>query len=228
MRDCADEKLAAALHDVSVPAGLTQRLLERLAAEPVEQGQGLSAENDASVAVAVPSSLAPRWSRRRFLAGSGLLAVAAALLCAVWLGLPRKDALSEALVLDEAIRSFDAEADPAGQLLAKQPAPVTYPFSFTVLPVRGVRWRPLTGGVFSGHGGIVYHLPGPAGAHGILYVVDAGPSKGFSALPARHPFTTGGCCASAWQENGLLYVLVVQGDPATYRAFLNLPHGPVA
>jgi len=227
MRDCADEKLAAALHDVPVPAGLAQRLLERLASEPAGQVPGLGEESDPAVVLAAASRV-PRWSRQWFVAGSGLLAVAAGLLLAVWLVLPRNEALAEAFVLDEAIRSFDAEADPAGQLLAKQPAPVTYPFSFTVLPVRGVRWRPLTGGVFSGHGGIVYHLPGPAGAHGILYVVDAGPSKGFSALPARHPFTTGGCCASAWQENGLLYVLVVQGDPATYRAFLNLPHGPVA
>lgn len=157
-----------------------------------------------------------------------MLTVAAGLLLAAWLVLPSKEALSEAFVLDEAIRSFDPGANPTGQLLAKQPAPADYPFSFAVAAVRGVRWRPLTGGGFSGHNGVVYHLPGPAGARGILYVMDAGLAKEFSALPARRPFTTGGCCASAWQENGLLYVLVVQGDPATYRAFLNLPHGPVA
>ena len=79
-----------------------------------------------------------------------------------------------------------------------------------------------------GHRGVVYDLPGPAGTNAVLYVVDAGALEGFGEAPALNPFTTAGCCASAWQEGGLLYVLVVQGDPATYRAYLNLPHGPVA
>ncbi len=227
MKDCVDEKLAAALHEVPVPEGLADRLLQRLAAEPAWQSTELTAENE-QAAVPRSSLVAPRRVGRWLLAGSGLLAVAGGLLLAVWLGLARDDALSEAFVLDEAIRSFDTRADQSGQSVAKQPAPANYPFSAAVLPVRGVRWRLLASGGFLGHSGVVYDLPGPAGTRATLYVVDAGRSEGFSALPARHPFTTGGCCASAWQENGLLYVLIVQGDPATYRAFLNLPHGPVA
>jgi len=31
-----------------------------------------------------------------------------------------------------------------------------------------------------------------------------------------------------WQENGLMYVLVVQGDWRAYQFFLDLPQGPVA
>jgi len=150
------------------------------------------------------------------------------LLLALWVGAGSGNTLSEAFVLDEAMRSFDMRADQVGHSLAERPAPIDYPFSFAVLPVRGVRWRPVAGGGFLGHNGIVYDLPGPAATRAVLYVVDAGTSAGFSAVPARHPFTTGGYCASAWRENGLLYVLVVQGAPATYRAFLNLPHGPVA
>jgi hypothetical protein len=227
MEDCVDEKLAAALHEVPVPEGLADRLLQRLAAEPAWQDTELTAAGEPSV-VPRSSLLAPRWAGRWLVAGTGLLAIAAGLFFAVWLGLARNDTLSEAFVLDEAIRSFETQAGQWGQSMARQPAPAGYPFSLAVLPVRGVRWRPLVGGGLWGHRGVVYDLPAPAGGKAMLYVVDAGTSAGFSALPARHPFTTGGCCASAWQENGLLYVLVVQGDPATYRAFLNLPHGPVA
>jgi hypothetical protein len=52
--------------------------------------------------------------------------------------------------------------------------------------------------------------------------------EGFRTSPAPHPFTTAGCCASAWQENGLLYTLVVKGEPASYEAYLNLAVEPVA
>jgi hypothetical protein len=227
MKDCVDEKLAAALHEVPVPEGLAERLLERLAAEPTWQNTELIAGN-AQPAIPHSSRLPSRWSRRWLLAGSGLLAVAGALLLAVWVGAGRGNTLSEAFVLDEAIRSFDMRADQVGHAMAERPAPADYPFSFAVLPVRGARWRPVAGGGFLGHNGVAYDLPGPAGSKAVLYVVATGTSEGFSTVPARHPFTTGGCCASAWRENGLLYVLVVQGDPATYRAFLNLPRGPVA
>jgi hypothetical protein len=227
MKDCVDEKLATALHEVPVPEGLAERLLERLAAEPTWQSEELIAENE-RLAIPRSSFLTPRWSRRWLLAGSGLLAIAGAFLIALGIGLTRGDSLSEAFVLDEAIRSFDMRTDQVGHLVAERPAPAGYPFSFAVLQVRGVRWRPFVDAGFLGHKGLVYDLPAPTGTKAILYVVDAGRSEGFSAAPARRPFTTGGCSASAWQENGLLYVLVVQGDPATYRAFLNLPHGPVA
>ena len=82
--------------------------------------------------------------------------------------------------------------------------------------------------MFEGRRGVVYDLPGPAGTSAALYVIDAEAAEGFDEAPALRPFTTAGCCASSWQEGGLLYVLVVQGDPATYRAYLNLPRVPVA
>ncbi len=61
MKDCVDEKLAAALHEVPVPDGLAERLLQRLAAEPTWQSVELAA---ASEQPAIPRSsfLAPRWS----------------------------------------------------------------------------------------------------------------------------------------------------------------------
>ena len=161
-----------------------------------------------------------------FVPSLSLAATAAVLLIAVWLGMHRSEGISESFVLDEAIRSFDVGVDEPGPLLAEKPAPAGYPFSPAVLQLRGTRWRPLE--AFLGRRGVVYDLPGPAGTTASLYVVDAEGLDGFGTAPALYPYTTAGCCASSWQEGGMLYVLVVQGDPATYRAYLNVPHGPVA
>ena len=215
MRDCVDEKLAAALYDVPVPEGLADRLLASLAAE----------------CRAVPRALPGRRllrsvSRRRVCAGGVLTALAAGLLVAVWLGSRTTEALSESFVLDEAIRSFGTSKGESGVFVAERPAPADYPISPAVLRVRGTRWRNLE--AFLGRCGVVYDMPSRVGTGAALYVIDAGSIQGFGGTPVLRPFTTAGCCASAWQEGGLLYVLVVQGDPATYRAYLSLPHGPVA
>ncbi len=210
MKDNFDEKLTAALHDVPVPEGLADRLLERLKTKN-------SGRSTRTVPVRRSSRFVPTLS---------LAATAAVLLIAVWLGMPRGEGISESFVLDEAIRSFDVGVDEPGPLLAEKPAPAGYPFSTAVLQLRGTRWRPLE--AFLGRRGVVYDLPGPAGTTASLYVVDAEGLDGFGTAPALHPYTTAGCCASSWQEGGMLYVLVVQGDPATFRAYPNIPHGPVA
>lgn len=224
MRDEIDQRLSAAFRAVAVPEGLAPRLLGCLGSE--ELGTAELGTNDEVVAVAYPSSLGPRWSRRSLVVGGGLLATAVGLLVAVWLGVQKGECLTEAFALDEAIQLFDLGGEPLGQLVAERPAPSDYPFSSAVLRVRGTRWRVFEG--FLGRRGVVYDLPGPAGTNAALYVVDAREVDGFGGAPTLHPFTTAGCCASSWQEGDLLYVLVVQGDPATYRAYLSLPQGPVA
>jgi hypothetical protein len=217
MDQSMDEKLAATLHDVAVPDGLDVRLIECLATAENEQRTTKNEE----VAVPRSSFLIPSWAW----AGGGLLATAGALLLAVWLGMYTHENLTEQYVLDEAIRSFDVGADQSGQLLVER-VPSGHPFSPAVLQVRGTKWRPLEG--FLGRSGVVYHMPGAAGSHAALYVIAAEPVEGVGGAPALRPFTTAGCCASAWREGRLLYVLVVQGDPSTYHAYLNLSRGPVA
>ena len=205
MRDAMDVRLTDAFRDVPVPAGLAERLLDRLAIEP--------------------SHVRPN-SRRRLFVGSGLLTAAAGLLVALWLGTQGDERFSEQFALDAAIQSFDARLDEPGHFLAEQSAPAEYPPSQWVLHVRETSWRPLED--FLGRRGVVYDLPGPGGTQAALYVVARDDVEGVGTSPALHPFTTGGCCASAWQEGGLLYVLVVQGDPAAYGRYLNLPRSPVA
>jgi hypothetical protein len=225
MRDIFDISLAAAFQEVPVPEGLADRILDRLAADLADaRDQRDSPLFADTITATVPSKRT--FSRRWLLVGGGLLAAAAGLLIAVWLGAHKEEPFSEQFVLDEAIRAFEPESDGPSSLLAEKPAPEKYPLSQLVANVRGTRWRQLED--FLGRRVVVYDLPGPAGTHASLYVV-AKEVDGLKTSPSLYPsFTTAGCCASAWQEDGLLYVLVVQGNPSTYRGFLNLPRSPLA
>jgi len=226
MRDQVDARLTAAMQDVPVPDGLAQRLLDSLAAEgdsikprPVVAPEGATTGRGFV-------SHGSRFRRRWLVIGGGLLAAAAGLLLAVWLAAPAVEArFSEQFVLDEAIRWFDVAAQRPARLLSEKAAPAAYPVSQMVLCPGGTRWRPVDG--FLGRGGVVYDLPGPAGVRAALYVVEQ-EADGLATLPAPRPFTTAGHCAAAWQEGGLLYVLVVQGNTAAYQGYLNLPRSPVA
>jgi hypothetical protein len=203
MRDSIDACLTQTFRDVPVPEGLAERLLTGLVLKQ------------------------PRRSRRWLLVAGGLVTAAASLLLALWLNMPGEERFSEDVAIGEAIQLFDAGFQGPGLLLAKRPAPVEYPFSQWVLRVHGANWRHLDG--FQGCSGVVFDLPGPAGTHAALYVVAREGIEDLSTVPKWHPSsTTAGCCASAWQENGLLYVLVVKGDPSTYEGYLNLPRSPVA
>ena len=201
---CMDSRLTLAFHDVPIPEGLEDRLLARLAAEKEK-----------------PRTI----SRRRLLAAGGLAAIAAGLLVAVWLGGSRGEEVTEQYVLDEAIRWSEAPLGEHGLLIAEKLPPAGYPFSTVVAAMRGVRWRWVDD--FLGRSGVAYDLPCPGDARATLYVL-SDPVEGLDIQPSLRPFTTGGCSASAWCENGLLYVLVVQGDPATYQRCLRLPSGPIA
>jgi len=204
MRDAVDACLTKAFRDVAVPEGLAERLL-------------------AGLAVAQPRS---HRSRRWLLVAGGLLTAAATIVFAVWLGIPKAPCVSEEFACETAIQSFENGFGQPGRLLANRPAPAAFPFSPQVLPIRGTRWQNLND--FLGHPGVVYELPGPAGTHAALYVVACKNVTGVGTAPSAQPtFTTAGCCASAWQDGGLLYVLVVEGDRSMYGRYL-IPRSPVA
>jgi hypothetical protein len=229
MRDTFDTSLAAAFQDVPVPEGLMGRILARLEADRnVKSDNPTLIETPSFSSPAEAPCLAPskrKISRRWLFVGGGILAAAAALLMAVWLGGHKEESITGQMAIDEAIRAFEAAPEGAGSLLAEKAAPVSFPLSQLVAQVRGTRWRQVED--FLGRKVVVYDLPGPGGARATLYVV-AREIEGLRTSPSLHPFTTAGCCASAWQEDGLLYVLVVQGDPSTYGGFLNLPRSPLA
>jgi hypothetical protein len=202
MRDSIDACLTKAFRDVPVPDDLAQRLLAGLAL------------------------VQPRRSRRWLLVAGGMLTAAASLLLALWLNAPGEEPFSQQYALDQAIQSFTLGFEGPGYSLATRAAPQEYPLSQWVACIHGVTWRHL--GNFVGGSGVVYDLPGPAGTHGTLYVVARKGIEDLDTAPSLSPYTTANCNASAWQEDGLLYVLVVQGDTSAYKGFLNLPRTPVA
>lgn len=210
-----DAAVRESLQDVPVPAGLAQRLLDRLA---------LAREEKAGRA---PVSVARR--RRPHLARwvVGVAgAVAAALIVAVLLQTRGAKVLSEATVIDQAVQLFTAEPPMPGQLLAETPAPPDFPLSHDVLKGPQVRWRWVEG--FLGGKAVVYELSEPGGGRAILCVARRDLGSLLPSIPPTAPTpTTAGCSAAAWQEEGTLYVLVVEGDARAYRSFLDLSRGPL-
>ena len=204
-----DLKIAAAYHDVPIPPGLEERLTAAIV-----QAQPLSHHRPARL-------------RRRLVIFSGTVAAVGLMLLVMLFNWDRTPAISEQTALDEAIRYFDAEtaAVPAGRLLSESSPPNGIPFSKSLLSLRGIRWRAVAN--LLGQSGIAFDLPAPAGNRATLYALRQTVS-GLGDTPTERPFATGGRCAAAWRENGVTYVLVVQGAPNSLENYLNLPRGPLA
>jgi len=234
-----DRRVAAAFADVPVPEGLERRLLERLgvasdqgvspgedAGRGLEQTPGVLTAADSATPEPQPETtlqprpMAPRPARRArgwLLAGGGA-AVAAALVAGAMMVFSEggPDYTTQA-VRDEAIRFFSQESPEAGR---RDEPPSSYPLSSAMarLPGFEVEWRWVSGLLESR--GVAYDFRGPRGVRATLYVLNR-QVAGLPAAPTLRPYTTGGCSVEAWQEGGLLYVLVVNsGDRRTYQQFL--------
>jgi hypothetical protein len=229
-----DGKIAAAFQDVSVPPGLIQRVLDRLSHAQVEIPASNQSNpkpdrptiiDDPCIAPSSPPHSKRNVSRRRLLVAGGLFSTAVVLFLALWLNWHNAEGYTEQTVIDEAIRFFETDAADARILLTENSPPKAYPFSRAVVFSQGICWREICD--FLGRAGTAYDLPERNGRRATLYVIKQS-AEGLGNQPLFRPFTTGGLSASAWQEGGLLYVLVVQGEPNTYQNYLNLPRGPVA
>lgn len=211
-----DTQLAAAFQEVPVPADLADRLL---------------ADCSAAAQAAPRPTLgkqAFRHGPRRLWAALGTLATAAAVLWAVWLGASGRPALSKEALVQEAHRQFAAAVgDRSSQTLLESPAPEAYPLSSELRRGLSTRWRWI--GDFLGYSGVAYDLVGPDQTKATLYVL-RGDALALPTLPSSEPeqsAATGQCSVTAWQTEGLVYVLIVDGGPHRYQQFLDLPRGPV-
>lgn len=213
-----DGQVAAAFVQVPVPADLAERILARCAAEVEVAGPKIAV-------VTSPPTLPPRHPRRwAVLTG---LAVAASLLALAWLGTSERPPLSKEALLQEANRQFaqSATAGVPGTALSERPAPAAYPFSAELRRGSETRWRWV--GNFQGQAGVAYDLVGPEQTKATLYVLRAAVA-GLPSAPAREPepsAATRQCSISAWQAQGLVYVLIVDGGTRRYQQFLDL--GPI-
>ncbi|MGO8747628.1 MAG: hypothetical protein ACLQNE_16780 [Thermoguttaceae bacterium] len=235
-----DGCLAAAFHDVPVPDGLADRILARLNAAPTEKvvtdtpalsgdamAESLAGVQPVNAAVR-PLRFMRRFSRfaagRPILAGGMAAALAAIVLLAVVGAFRRMGSSDWQISPESAIVQFNSDPHDGGMLLDARPAPSGYPVSeFLSLP-SGARWRDV--GDFQGRKAVAYDFQGPQGAGATLYVL-RGKAAGLSSGPPWPPHTTGNRAVGWWQEEGLVYVLVIEGDAAEYRQLLQSGSGPV-
>ena len=235
-----DAAVASAFRDVAVPDGLAERLLGRLAeahkeataeaalvgpmAEIARQGFTVAAATVTAIAAARQRRV---LSRRWLAVAAAALSTAAVFLTAawVWVEIHHRAAYTPLAVLDEATEFFSGESPRTGSKPGEVSPPDDYPISRGILRTSQVRWRAIQG--LLGGTGVAYDLSAPGDGRATLYVL----SQAVPGLPTQPPLeprpTTGGCSAAAWQENGLLYVLVVDGSPGVYRSYLRLPSGPL-
>jgi hypothetical protein len=245
----SDGRLTSAMHDVPVPTGLADRILDRLAATVVSSDATATSGTAAAIAVEakvpvisgepkMPSSIeadsASRSSRRRVVAvGLGL---AACLLLAAGLGVlvGRQPDHSQLAVTEKAVGWYEQLGD-GWQPVDKAPKGFSLPKGIGGT-LRGWQW--LAKGVAKS--GVVYDLgqnpPGQVlpgqqvrGAQkgAVLFVIKATRTDLPSSAPRTPQSTTAGFAIGAWQSGGLMYVLVVRGNEHDYQRLLH-PVQPLA
>jgi len=229
----SDAAITAAMADVPVPADLKAIVLHRLADAASEQrADPVAPLCRKGPVVGVPplggmpakaGTPATRFSRRRLIAGFAALTASAALLSALLWHFHRPSPMAPGQAIDDAMIFFGHDNGPPGELLDRIPPPADYPISSDIATLRGIRWRRIEN--FLGGDAVAYDLPLPGGK-ATLYVAN----RTVADLPSS-PYDaqltdTGGNTAGAWQSDGRLYVLVVQGDVRTFRECL-VPRGPL-
>jgi hypothetical protein len=222
-----DEQLAQAFHDVPVPTGLADRLIDGLVAEGLLADEAIVASNQPS------SSQLPAPSRRfaasrLFWASS--IAVAASIVVAIFLLPPTaaEDLTTAEELLDQSITFFHNDASFQGTPVADQSPPTEFAASGDVRHVATARWREVDD--YLGAPAVAYDLVGPRGEEATLYVAHRRlKDLEHVTMPSADPWlSTGGVSATCWQNDDLLYVLVVQGSREQYDAFIRQPGSTVA
>lgn len=230
-----DVQIQDAMEAVELPAGLAARMKARLAAgtsvSPAAVSPAAVAEAinqvpaEPSVALAQPTAgvVLAHESRRHWLA-TALATIAASLV--VTLGMWQFWPAVEVELTREELRSLSKEwhasvQDSAAWRTDVASAPADHPFPADALLARVQGFQPLA-------------LPGDrhAVAYNVTYrgqratvIVYRAAAPGLDLVPPRSPFNTQNVCVGLWQRNGLLFALVVEGSPATYRQLLQSNQG---
>jgi hypothetical protein len=234
----ADAAVKAAFQDEPVPGGLAGRISAGLTAarararvdagqvsqlaevQPTDSPATLeSRPTPAASWETYPAPQQKRFSRRGLFIGAAASVMAATVLLAMIFGFKAQHAITRDQILQTAAQLFDTEPREAGQLLAEVSPPADYPFSREVIQVRGTQWRWVKEDLLENRA-VAFDLPGPPGARATLYAL----KRSVPGLPAEAPplpqLSTNGRSAAAWQSEGLVYVLVVEGDAANYQDWL--------
>ena len=70
---------------------------------------------------------------------------------------------------------------------------------------------------------MAFNLSRPGEGRAVLFVVRMGSRDIPGSPPATPQSATGGLTVAAWQNGGLVYVLVVEGDDRFYRRLIHTP-----
>ncbi len=229
----SDAAVAAAMADVPVPADLKAEVLHRLTDAASEQrADPVAPLSRIRSVVGVPplggmpakaGTPATRFSRRRLIAGFAALTASAALLSALLWHFHGPSPMAPGQAIEDARIFFGHDNGPPGELLDRSPPPADYPISRDIASLRGIRWRRVKS--FLGGEAVAYDLPLP-GRKATLYVANRAVADLPSSPYGAQLTDTGGNTAGAWQADGRLYVLVVQGDSRTFDDCL-VPRGPL-
>jgi hypothetical protein len=109
------------------------------------------------------------------------------------------------------------------QPMLQAPADLPLPSGIVGNP-RG--WQPLAKTTVGR--GVVYSLAQGAKTRAVLFVLSARRPGLPAAVPLTPQSATGGLNISAWQSQGLVYILVVEGDERAYRRLLLPGRQPLA
>jgi len=229
-----DTAVAAAMPRVPVPADLAQRILKALSSglatsqsvdtesgvETEAIGTALAAGTPTTTDTAVAPAPSPSaWPRRRWLAAGS--AVAATVIVGVFLTqyLGRGDETA----LETLAEGWMADLQPTWQNLANAPSRFEIPRAVTA---RATGWQRI--GKIGGVRGVAYELTHATAGTARLFVVPLARSGLPTSPPAAPQSTTGGKSIGYWRSGGLVYVLVVNGNARSYRAFVSTARMPVA
>jgi hypothetical protein len=218
-----DHALAAAMHDVPLPPGLSARLLARLP-EPAIAADRRAAGHRVAGRLA---------GRRRWLrAAAASLACAASVTVAImYFNQTAPDMGSESVM--ESVRAWHNHLAGMGQQggggpLHRDAPPEDYPSGSLVVASCVEGWRSLPAPLL-GRAGVAYQLAGPRQNRATLYVLDFdGPRSAPRLLlnatsPLENLLTTDGQTSSAWTDGVRLYVLVADGNEQDFRTLVRAP-----
>ncbi len=239
-----DRTIGESLTELPIPAGSVDRLLATLAkADPAKAATSAKAaaakvapamaQEQQSVAAKQKLDAAPSRSRKERVWGAPLaLAIVSVLVLLGYLSFrPETTTWGPDEILGSEAMAQAEETLGEPHQLDVTAAPARYPAG-DALAVKPVAWREITG-LLGRAKGVAYDLRAAA-ASAILYVIDddARPNApqfvNLPTSPATSPLkTTQRRAMSMWRRGKLVYLLVVKGGEAEYRAFVN-PAGQLA
>ena len=231
-----DGAIAGTMRQVPVPEGLAERLLAKLAAQRGEADTGLSdplgdvdlhaappADADGA-GLAAPARVPPALVSRRFWLGTTVTTAAVAILVAMGLWLTGEEPLSADAVVEKVRDMIGKDLRHVRWQANPETAPSNYPFPLSINQDPR-RWGWLDASHLAAQA-VVYDLAADRDAPAVMLLVFRPRSVGQDLPLAPHidpQSSTGGWSIGTWQEDDLVYVLIVKGPRVKYQRLIKPP-----